>query len=232
MVMRVMRVTRVTRRFAQALVGMAGLVWGCISAKVPGDVNLGVYALTAVPATSDEGGSDGLPCLLDGDTGFGFEVTLSRSSDGTGAWMTMSGGISRDASWDGRVFSSTASAKRVFTGCSTCTGQVIETIELALLSGSQASSVGFVCPPGALDGGVPGVDPDAGITGPGPTGNDFDAVLACGVLTATLEVGDAGVADAGVLDAGVLDAGEVDAGGCPAVCRRCTVRFDVTGSRR
>lgn len=232
--MRAMRLMRLMRRFARALLGMAGLVlaWACTTAKVPGDENLGVYTLTAVPATSDDRGSDGLPCLLDGGTGFGFEVTLSKSSDGTGAWMTMSGGISRDASWDGRVFSSTASAKRVFAGCGTCTGRVIETIELALLSGSQASSVGFVCPPRALDGGVPVADPDAGITGPGPTGNGFDAVLACGVLTATLEVDDAGVVDASVADASVLDAGEADGGGCPAACRRCTVRFDVTGSRR
>ena len=85
----------------RTLLGVTSVLLACTTAKVPGDEVLGTFTLTAVPASADPG------CLLDGGSAMSFEVTLSRNVDGTGAWMTLAG-ISRDASWDGHVFTSTA----------------------------------------------------------------------------------------------------------------------------
>lgn len=187
---------------------LGAVTWGlaCAQKSLPGDQHLGTYALSATPVERS--------CELKEVSGaaFDFEVTLSRNADGSGAWFTLSG-ISRDAGWDGAVFSSTASAPRVFSTCGQCPTTLVETLSLALLSSSQAARVGFACPPNPLDGGVPMPDADAGITGPDTLDAGFDAVLACGELRTTL------VAD-------------LDAGACPPECLACSTRFEVVGSPR
>ena len=206
-----------TRRRGLTLLWVAGLIWACTPKPAPGDENLGLYSLTATPAVLEDGGLDRDCQLTEVKTNpISFEATLSRNSDGTGAWMTLSG-VSRDASWDGRVFSSTASAPRFFSVCGSCTTSVVETIELALLSSSQAQRVGNACPAHPLDGGVPTPDPDAGIFAPANSDAGFDALLACGELRTALVAGDGGTA--------------ADGGTCD-ICRVCTMRFDVTGARR
>ena len=180
------------------------LAVACPATPPPGDQNLGVYGVHAAPAGRD--------CQLAEVSAapFDFQATLSRQSDGSGAWLTLSG-YSRDAGWDGQVLRSTAAAERVFVACP-CGLRIVETVTLALLSQSQADAVGLACPPGPLDGGVPAPTADGGITAPAFTAQGFDAILACGELTTELEL----VPDSGV---------------CPA-CLPCTTRFDLTGARR
>jgi len=189
--------------------GLLGLLtWGaaCAQKSLPGDQHLGTYALSATPVERS--------CELSevSSAAFDFEVTLSRNADGSGAWFTLSG-VSRDAGWDGAVFSSTASAPRVFSACGRCPTTLVETLSLALLSSSQAARLGFACPPNPLDGGVPAPDADAGIFRPDTLDAGFDAVLACGELRTTL------VAD-------------LDAGACPPECLACSTHFEVVGSPR
>jgi hypothetical protein len=153
-------------------------------------------------------------CELDevSDAGFDFEATFSRDPDAGLAWVTLSG-YSRDASWDGQVVRSVAVAERVFIACGGCVTRVVEDLEVSLLSSSQAGVVGFACPAAPLDGGTPRPD-DAGVLAPRAISSGFDSLLACGELRTA------------------LDSSDTDAGSCPGVCRACTSRFGLTGTRR
>ncbi|MCC6334971.1 MAG: hypothetical protein IT380_13420 [Myxococcales bacterium] len=171
---------------------------------------MGLYALQATPAAVDE-------CQLEDvfEADFSFEVTLSANPDAGETFMTMEEGYSRLATWDGQVVRSPQSARRYFEQCSECVTRVVEDIDLALLSASQAAAVGNTCPPHPLDGGVPAPD-DAGISPPGAREMGFDALLACGELRTTV----------------VVDQGLLDGGPCPAVCAGCRTRYELRGERR
>lgn len=185
-----------------------GLLWSaCPPTPLPGDEDLGSFGLHAEPTARD--------CTLEEVSAgsFDFDVRFSRQADASVAWATL-GGVSRDASWDGQVMTSTAWAPRVFQQCAGCITVMAERLDVALLSNSQAAVLAGTCPESALDGGVPVRDDDAGIRTPNTTKDGFDAVLACGELSTWLESSDA------------------DAGTCPEACLTCTRRYRLTGSRR
>lgn len=188
----------------------------CVVTPPPGDVVMGVYALHAQPVDLNCGVAE----VADGGfVPFDFDVTLTQQSDASTAYLTTSGcepsnsNCVRDASWDGQVLTSTASAARVFGSCGSCSTQLVETIALSMFSRSQAEAVGLGCPPEALDGGTPSPN-DAGITRPGITSAGFDSILACGELRTTLV------------------ATNQDGGSCAAECLSCTTRFVLTGARK
>jgi hypothetical protein len=189
----------------------AALLWlalsACPSKPVPGSEVIGSFGLHAEPMARQ--------CQLDevSGTGFDFEATFSVNPDASVAYATLSG-YTRDAGWDGQVLLSTASAPRVFQACSGCVTTVVETLEVAIFSGSQAAAVGGACPESPLDGGTPRPDQDAGVLAPLPTRDGFDSVLACGELRTSLQ------------------ASEADAGGCSDACHACTTTFRLSGLRR
>lgn len=201
------RLKRATHRVALVAGALLGSL-ACPTPTVPGDEVLGSFGLRAELLERT--------CELSRDAssaGFDFEMTFSHDRDASVAWATI-GGYARDASWDGQVLGTTASAARVFDACTGCQTLLVETIEVALLSRSQAMAVGLTCPDSALDGGTPRPDPDAGITPPATTKDGFDSALACGELKTQLE------------------STETSPGSCPEVCRVCTSRFRLSGSRR
>lgn len=179
-------------------------------APPPGALGMGSYFVNA-SRVSDGG------CALEEVTGaaFGFDLGLSANPDAGEYFMTLQGGHSRAASWDGQVVRSTESARRYFRQCSECVTRVEETIELSLLSLSQAEAVGNACPANPLDGGVPAPD-GAGITPPGPRDQGFDAILVCGELSTRV----------------LVDEGLPDGGPCPAECSACTMTYTLAGERR
>lgn len=176
----------------------------------PGKEGMGFYFVNATPVV------DGCEVEEVSGAGFGFELALSANPEAGEYFMTMEGGFSRPATWDGQVVRSTESARRYFNACSECVTRVEETIDVALLSLSQAEVVGDACPPNPLDGGVPAPD-DAGIVRPpGPRDNGFDALLACGELRTRV----------------LVDEGLPDGGPCPVECSACTMTYTLAGERR
>ena len=204
------------RRLLQGSLGVVTLTWACTSQTTSDEELLGHFGLHAAMSARD--------CQLDAgfSMNFDFDATLSRKKDGSKATLTLSG-VSRDASFDGQVFTSVGEAKRVFTDCAGCAStSVRETLTLALFSVSQMRAIdrgdewdGGLCPPHPLDGGVPAPNPDAGIIGPATTETGFDAVLACGAIHTEV----------------AADAPD-DAGTCPDICRACSSDYVVAGSRR
>jgi hypothetical protein len=184
------------------------LLTACPVASPPGDQPMGLYSLGATLSDRDD---CALPEISGAD--FGFEATLTRDSSSEQAWMTLAG-YSREATFDGQYFTSVHSAPRVFAECSDCETQLVETISVSMLSRSQSDAVGGQCPSDALDGGTPGIDPDAGIAGPRQTAQGFDAVRLCGVLRSE-----------------VVATG-LDGGACSAKCNGCGVRYQLRGDRR
>lgn len=187
----------------------------CPPAPIPGDENMGLYSMNAVPQVLADGG---VGCDI-ADTaiargGFDFDATLSRNAKTTDAFITMSG-VHREGTWDGQYLLSVASAQRVFQACRDCTTRVEETMQFALLSRSQNDAVGQACPEHPLDGGVPAPDADAGITPPGLTELGFDGIRVCGEIRTR-----------------VLAVALVDGGACPDVCSQCAVQYRLTGVRR
>jgi hypothetical protein len=192
--------------------GAAALLAGCPApAKYPGSEVMGTFTFTATELGDDcsfyGDGGDNVP-----DGGFGFVATFSRNP---GVWITLSGAAtSQPAAFDGQYITAAYGSPRTFSECdATCIGQVmVETLDVALLSGSQADLLGGTCPGNPFDGGVPAPGthlPDGGVVvapNTGPFG--FDAVMACGTLS-----------DDWLPDAGC---------GCPA----CTWRYKVSGLRR
>lgn len=187
----------------------------CPPAKIPGDENMGLYALHAAPEVLDDAG---VGCDIADESidraGFDFDATLSRNTGTTDAFITMNG-VNREGTWDGQYLYSVATAQRVFQACRDCTTRIEETMHFALLSRSQNDAVGQVCPPSPLDGGVPAPNVDLGITLPGMTPLGFDGIRACGIIATR-----------------VLAEGTVDGGACPEICSQCAVRYQLTGVRR
>lgn len=173
----------------------------------PGEAGMGSYAVHAAPLTQACGLEDVTTAPFD------FDVILSTTPDAGLYFLTLSGGYSREASWDGQVLTARASSRRYFRQCAACVTQLEETIEVSLLSESQAAAVGYACPADALDGGVPSPD-DAGIRPPGPREQGFDAILACGELRTRV----------------LVEAGGDE--GCPDICRTCETSYVLTGERR
>lgn len=184
----------------------------------PGDERMGTFEFTAQVVTLPEGGLD--PAWQDcqtparGDAGisiselpasdFSFEATLTQDRASGHTWLTI-GDVSRDASFDGQYVDSTFTAQRTFKNCCGDKGQLTERFRVALLSRSQSLALGGVCPPDALDGGIPG--PDAGVTLPGDNGVAFDALRACGILEDVVGPGECG-------------------------CTPCTLRYPLSGVRK
>jgi hypothetical protein len=195
------------------------LIASCAVKPLPGDVQMGTYGLHAEPVAVTCGTDDaGSPILTDG--GFDFDVTLTGQSDASIAWLTLAGcepsasDCVRTATWTGQVLTSVADAGRSFAGCGACDTSLVETITLSLLSRSQADAVSLSCPADPLGSGTPQPDADAGITGPGNTGEGFDAILACGTLTTTL-----------------VATGQ-DGGACAAACLGCGSSYSLSGARK
>jgi hypothetical protein len=170
---------------------------------------MGFYRVDATPALD--------ACALDEVqvAAFSFDVALSANPDAGETFLTLSGGVSRAATWDGQVARATAQARRYFRQCAGCVTRVEETIELALLSLSQSQAVGGACPAAPLDGGAPAPD-DAGVSLPGTRDEGFDALLACGELRTRVLVVE----------------GPGDGGACPEACSACDVTYTLTGVRR
>lgn len=194
--------------------------WWCACAvpPLPGDQPMGQYSLSATQGVRGYYGvpdvEGGARCELEEITGadFDFEATLTRDSASEQAWVILNG-YAREATFDGLILNSQAEASRIFSRCTTCPTHVVETMTVAVLSRSQAGA--GECPEGALDGGVPMPDADAGIRGPQQTSSGFDAVRLCGELSTQV------VAD-------VL----ADGGACEPQCAGCTVRYQLRGERR
>jgi len=178
---------------------------------------MGAFHFSAQPLLLADGGwdmncpyndpSDDIP---DGGT-FAFDGTLSWDPTSGQTWFTFQGGT-WDAGFDGQNVIASGSAARTFAACCAAV-QLVETMDVALLSVSQTQAVGGGCPANPLDGGVPAPN-DAGITAPGSTPVGFDALLACGTLTDQVALGSG--------------AASCDAGLCVA----CTWRYSVSGVRR
>lgn len=196
------------RRSDVLLLGAALALSACPPPALPGDEHLGTYAVEATAAER--------ACALEEVSGgdFFFDATLTRTSGSAEAFLTLAS-YSRAATWDGQVFTSEASARRVFAACGACSTRVEERFEVAVLSRSQGEALGHRCPPDALDGGVPAPDADAGLLLPRATALGFDAVRLCGALTTR-----------------VVAEGTVDGGACEPQCGACTVRWRLTGERR
>lgn len=186
----------------------AALALACAGdATVPGDEVIGRFRFAAElidrGCTFEEIPEDGR---------FEFEGTFSLGSDGQGAWFTVAG-VDRDGGWDGQRFESTHSAPRRFED-DRCDSRFIvaERLHVAILSASQDAALGGECPADAqallVEGAVP-VDPDAGVTPPGPQETGYDAVRSCGVLIHQVTPEDA----------------------CPEFSE-CTLTWRVTGGRR
>lgn len=147
-----------------------------------------------------------------------FNMTLTRDTSSNAAWMTLSS-ISREGTFDGQYFSNVAEATRVFTECRTCQMRIIERIDVAVLSRSQANKLaetfGGECPRNVLDLGVVPAPNDAGITAPAQTSLGFDAARLCGFISTEV----------------VADASE-DGGACEAKCSGCFLTFQARGERR
>lgn len=180
---------------------------------------MGTYALSATDGVKswapDGGPSSEGSCELAEITGadFAYEAVFTRDSASSLAWVTLNG-YSREGTWDGQVLRSEARASRVFAACESCTTKVVETMTVSLLSRSQNDALSGVCPPDALDGGVPGPN-DAGVLAPGQRATGFDAVRVCGVLETV-----------------VVAEGDEDGGACDPKCGGCTVRYQLRGERR
>lgn len=195
-------------RRGAGLVALALLLAACpLGRERPGDVDMGTWGLHAAPETR----LCDLPEVSGGP--FDFQVTLRGAGQSEAAWMVFEY-YARAGGWDGARFTSTASAPRAYASCD-CPTTVEETIELALLSSSQAAAVGGACPPGALDGGVPAPDADAGLAPPRAVEGGFDARLACGRMVTVVHASTDG-----------------DGGACPSSCEGCMVRYVLTGERR
>lgn len=203
----------------RGLVFLALVLSGCPVTPPPGDVMLGLYAMSATggaPPTPDGGLGRPPECVeLTEVTGadFAFDAVLTRESTSDRAFVTLNG-YSRDGTFDGQVLVSTAEANRVFEACSDCATKVVETISVAVLSISQDQAAGGICPENPLDGGV-GAFPDAGVFAPGQNAQGYDAVRVCGELTTE-----------------VVALGLADGGACKAECSRCIVRYQLRGDRR
>jgi hypothetical protein len=192
--------------------GAAALLAGCPApARYPGSELIGTFGFNASALFSDcslyGDGGDNVP-----DGGFSFVATFSRNP---GVWISISGAASsQSATFDGQYLTATYGAPRTFSECNEdCPWQLmVETLDVALLSGSQADLLGSQCPLDPLDGGVPPPGTKLGdggvVQGPGTQASGFDAVMACGTLS-----------DQWLPDAGC---------GCPA----CTWRYSVSGLRR
>ncbi len=189
---------------------MALVLLGCPALpELPGSELLGTYSLGAEPF--------GRSCLITdvSDAPFRFEASISRDP-GTGhAWLAVSG-YPRDAGWDGQVLESHATVPRAFPSCRACATVATETVRLALLSRSQSEAVGNGCPAEPFDGGVPAADgQDGGVLLPRQTPEGFDALYACGELTFTVTLTDAGAVDPGC-----------------EVCDNCRLSYRLVGERR
>ena len=206
-----------------ALLSLAVLVavlvlGGCPSSTpaIPGSERMGTFDFTAQVVRQADGGLDPAwedcsaknPSINSNEApedDFTFQAIFSRDPSTNEAWITI-GGISRKAVFDGQYVDSTFSADRQFQAFDGG-GQLTEHFTVALLSRSQSLALGSVCPAEPLDGGLPG--PDAGVTLPGPTGNGFDALRACGVLE-----------------------NDVQPPSTCVGCSGCTLRYPVTGVRK
>jgi hypothetical protein len=93
---------------------------------------------------------------------------------------------------------------------------MVERVDVAVLSRSQAEALGGVCPANPLDFGVvPMPTADGGIKLPSQTPQGFDAVRLCGEMSHE-----------------VLADMLVDGGPCPATCQNCFITSSVRGERR
>lgn len=166
---------------------------------------MGMYAVTATPVESQ--------CQLDDvtPTELAFDATLSREPQSQVAYLSL-GRYTRDATFDGQIFTSRGEASRTFSACGNCATRLIEVFSVAVLSRSQSEALRQQCPP--LDGGIPPPD-DAGVLLPMQTPVGFDAVRLCGELRTWVEA-----------------QGLPDGGPCEAVCSQCQVRYQVVGDRR
>lgn len=189
-------------RWAWALAGL--LLSACSSGEdLPGKSVIGTYDFTATQVGGD--------CAFteQPDGGFTYAATLSFDPGTTHGYLTLvENEVSRDAGFDGTVLDATATGQRVFAACA-CDDDVTvrERIVVALLSESQRAAVDGGCPPSALDGGVPAPN-DAGIVGPGPRGDAYDAPLACGIQTEEIQPGE----------------------GC--ACEPCSLRYSLRGVKQ
>lgn len=183
-------------------------VVGCQSnPKINGQL-IGSFTFSATPVSSDCSLTAIPPVGADG--GFTFDAILSRDPSSTKAFMRI-GNVEQDAGFDGQLFTYAGSAPRHFIECGGACDPVpvVETFSAVLLSSSQNAAVGGVCPPDALDGGVPLGSPDGGISPPCPSSDGCDAVRACGVL---------------------VDVVSPDGGRCQ--CSTCTVQYAVEGQKK
>ena len=196
------------RPLAALLLALALSASACLTTPeepLPGDVRLGAFAFRAQAVDA------GTTCPRVGsveaafDGGVGFSGTLSRRTSDGRAFLTIAG-FSRDAGFDGQVLTSTHRAVGSPDFCGTgCRGvEIEETLEVALLSPTQAEAAGGGCPvPGTTalpDGGVP---PAVGEQG-------LDAVRACGRL----------------VDRIIVSAGATD-----CTCTSCDLTQHVEGTR-
>jgi hypothetical protein len=175
------------KRFAVALLPAAALAVaaGCFSDPVyPGNQVLGTFRFQAKldPArtTCDAGSRDF--AQLDDAGSFYFEGTFSRDTDaGTGFFTVQD--FTRDATYTGQSVTSTQRATAPRASCGTgCEDSAIEeTLDVMLLSDSQARNVARDCK--RLDGGVP-----EGMI-PAPTENGYDVSLGCGTLKDVFQPG-------------------------------------------
>ena len=182
------------------------LALACTPTPPPGEP-MGTYSVTAMPVD--------IQCQLD-DVAPGeisFDATLSREPQSQTAYFTLAR-YTRDASFDGQIFTSRGEASRTFSACGNCATRVVEVFSVAVLSRSQSEALHQQCPPAPFDGGLPQPD-DAGVTLPTQTSVGFDAVRLCGELFSWVEA-----------------QGLPDGGPCDAVCSQCQVRYQVVGDRR
>jgi hypothetical protein len=197
--------------------GAAVVLLACPPPKLPGDQSMGTWRVTADFESRSPGCALSELPMLDVDGGLPppltFEFVLTRDTGSTAAWMTLAG-YSREGTFDGQYVTNIASAPRVFTECSQCQTRLIERLDFAVLSRSQAEALGGACPPNPLDFGVlPSPTADGGVTLPRQTVNGFDAVRLCGEMSNEV------VADA-------------DAGECAPECTGCFITWTVRGERR
>jgi len=170
------------QKLATAAVVCLGVLFACTREITPsGDEVIGSFEFISEPPSGS--------CVLSQvptDAGLAFSATFSLDSRTQTAWMSI-GGVEREVVLDGGRMTAKFRAQRVFTDCS-CTVELEETLDVIFLSRSQNDALLGRCPEGALDGGIPVADGDAGIRPAGAYEDGYDALRACGELTDELIV--------------------------------------------
>ncbi|MCL2012032.1 MAG: hypothetical protein FWG75_04510 [Cystobacterineae bacterium] len=163
--------------------------------SLPGAIDVGLFEFSATPLKEE--------CAFDVEGSFQFKGRFRLESNLVDGYFVYRD-VNRAAQFDGQNMVSVYVAERIYK-CGDCDKNVVETLNVALLSKTQNESLHGQCPRNALSEdtlveggqnispselracgaalseGIPVADGES-IFPPGPVSGGFDAVRACGTL--------------------------------------------------